>query len=124
MSSYYCEHTERTPEIIGDIDEGRIVIRGRSFPEDSRDFFQPFILWLRSFYDHAPGTVHIELDLEYYNTSTKLILVEMLRNLREGSYARTLRVSWLYDADDWEGQESGRDLQALFRGSIELREKR
>ena len=49
MNILNLEGTEDTPKIILDKSNGIFEISGRSLPEDSAEFFQPVLDWLKSY---------------------------------------------------------------------------
>jgi len=108
--------TERTPEIVLDRsgEEGRIKFTGRSLPDDARSFYQPIITWIDDyFYDPNESTI-ISFDLEYFNTSSSKMLLEIIRKLRNlEKQDKKIRVEWYYLEDDEDILESGVTFQDL-----------
>ena len=56
---------------------GQLKISGRSIPEDSRTFYQPVFNWLDSFKVNLPSKVEMKVSLEYFNTSSSILLLNM-----------------------------------------------
>ncbi|MBQ3618857.1 MAG: SiaC family regulatory phosphoprotein [Bacteroidales bacterium] len=46
MQKLYIEATSTTPRIVFEPDEGKLMISGRSMPEDSDAFYSPVFSWL------------------------------------------------------------------------------
>lgn len=117
MKNFRQKSTERTPEIIGDVQQGTLSIIGRSYMEDAHNFFNPLRIWLKDFYLTESDTIRVVIDIEYMNTSSGMILVYMLKELQTLSLAKDVHVSWVYDADDLDMKEVGEDFQ-FFIGDI------
>jgi hypothetical protein len=108
--------TERTPEIVLDRsgEEGRIKFTGRSLPDDARSFYQPIITWIDDYFHDPNESTIISFDLEYFNTSSSKMLLEIIRKLRElEKQNKKIRVEWYYLEDDEDILESGVTFQDL-----------
>lgn len=120
MNIIHYESTEKTPMINGNIEEGRIIIRGRSYPESTVGFYKEFEKWLTDFYELAPDKIRVTLDLEYFNTSTTAVLYEMIQRLSQLKDNHNIVVTWIFDEDDMEMIDKGQDLQRLLGEMIKL----
>jgi SiaC family regulatory phosphoprotein len=114
------EISEKTPSIEGSISDGLIVIKGRSYPEDAPEFFQPLRDWLADFYKNTPGDIHLDLDLDYINTATTVLLYEMIFVLSKLSIDREVKVTWKYEEDDYDMIDKGNDFKELLGNLITL----
>jgi SiaC family regulatory phosphoprotein len=123
MSEYYCKETHRTPRITGSINDGAIQIIGRSLPEDAKDFYLPFRDWLLELFVSDTRTINVYIELEYFNTATSKIIIDMLLNLEKLKINKTVSVTWAYDEDDVEMEETGHDFVALLGDMVTLKSK-
>ena len=108
--------TERTPEIILDRSgqTGRIKFIGRSLPDDARSFYQPIITWIDDYFRNPNESTVISFDLEYFNTSSSKMLLQIIRKLMElEKQDKKLTVEWYYLEDDEDILESGVTFQDL-----------
>lgn len=108
--------TERTPAIILDKSgaTGRIKFLGRSLPDDARSFYQPIITWIDDYFQDPNETTVISFDLEYFNTSSSKMLLQIIRKLRKlEKQNKKLTVEWYYLEDDEDILESGVTFQEL-----------
>ena len=80
-NQYYLEATHKTPEVNGNIEEGKLYIKGKSIPEDARDFYFPFRNWVLEFVQSPKDSLKVEVQLEYFNTSTSSIFLDIFRLL-------------------------------------------
>ena len=123
MEGIKYEATDRTPFIEGSITTGEITIRGRSYPEDAPEFFQPFRDWLPEFYQKTPAGIHVILDLDYMNTATTTLIYDIIHTISDMSEKRDVKVTWKYEADDYDMIDKGKDFQDLLGELLTLIER-
>lgn len=108
------EATGKTPNILCDPDQGRIVMSGVSVPEDAIDFYVPMKDWIKDYIEVAKDTTTFVVDMHYFNTSTSRILLELFRLLLPiQNKGLKLQIEWVYDEDDWEMKEAGEEYQMM-----------
>lgn len=113
--SLKIEATVKTPKIEFDSQKGMISIQGISIPEDPQEFFAPLDEELNE-YVHAPNEkTYLEFKLEYFNTSTTLIIRNLIRKLHDISNKTKLNVKWYYETDDEDMEEAGDEFRMLFK---------
>jgi len=113
-NEYKVEETFKTPSINGDISKGFFHIKGKSLPEDAKTFYLPFRTWLQAFYDSASPNIHAVIELEYYNTATSKVIINLLFKLNELKATKNVQIEWRYEEDDIEMEETGLDFQNLL----------
>ena len=109
--------------IKGSVKEGLITIIGRSLPEDAKDFYLPFRDWLLELFVSDTKEIKVYLELEYFNTATSKIIIDMLLSLEKLRVNKIVSVVWAYDADDLEMEETGHDFVALLGDMVKLEPK-
>lgn len=122
MDKIFLEGTEDTPKIMLNADSGIYEISGRSLPEDSAEFYKPVLNWLEALKTSGIKTVDFEFKLEYFNTaSSKLILdvLTKLENCKEAGMA--VRILWFHRDDDEDMQEAGEEFSELVEVPFEFR---
>lgn len=121
MESLRIESTHKTPRVILDPENGIFEFSGRSIPEDSVGFYTPIFEWLDLYAKQPLPQTHVRFDLEYFNTSSSKNILEVLKRLEAIHLAgHEVRVTWFYDEDDEDMEETGQDYQALLNLPIEL----
>jgi hypothetical protein len=108
--------TERTPEIILDKsgEVGRIKFIGRSLPDDARTFYRPILTWIEDYFNNPHDTTIISFDLEYFNTSSSKMLLQIIRKFQKlEDQDKEIKVEWYYLEDDEDILESGVTFQDL-----------
>ena len=123
MKEFYVKQTHRTPEIKGSVNKGELSIKGRSLPEDAKDFYLPFKKWLSFFLKSNAEKLLVKLELEYFNTATSKVLVDMMMNLDKLRDSKDIKVMWIYDEDDLEMEEVGGDFKLLLGELVQLQPK-
>lgn len=123
MNDFKVESTVKTPEICGYNDRGEISIKGKCIPEDAREFFSPFRNWLLEFTDKAQDPINVEVDLEYFNTSTSNILLDIFKHLSRVNEKKSVKIKWIYEEDDLDMQEVGEDYKLMVGEIMTLESK-
>jgi len=115
------EPTHKTPKVYLAPDEGIFEISGRSIPEDSVGFYKPILDWLDSYGSAAAPKTAFKFELEYFNTSSSKNILEILKKLetvfQDGN---DVHITWYYDEDDEDMEETGEDYKALLSVPVEL----
>jgi hypothetical protein len=123
MNEYRIDATHKTPEINGNIEKGELFIKGKCIPEDARDFFLPFRNWLLEFVNTQADRIAVTVDLEYFNTSTSSIILDVFKHLRQTSEKKDVAITWIYEEDDLEMEEVGEDYKLMIGDIIKLESK-
>lgn len=123
MNDFKVESTVKTPEICGFNDRGEISIKGKCIPEDAREFFSPFRNWLLEFTENAQDQIKVEVDLEYFNTSTSNILLDIFKHLSRVNEKKSVQIKWIYEEDDLDMQEVGEDYKLMVGEIMTLESK-
>lgn len=124
MNDIFIEETGRTPRIEGDSAKGTLKLSGKSLPEDARSFYSDFRSWLLEFYHSEAKEIKIILDVEYFNTSTSNLLLEMMKQFKKMNETKKVTVLWYYEEDDIEMEEIGQDYKDLIGDIITLQPKK
>ena len=76
------EATAKTPKLKVIPSKGLIHISGISIPEDPKAFYAPFHEAINDYIDRPSEKTTVEFKLEYFNTSTTLIIRNVIRKLK------------------------------------------
>ncbi|MGQ9863535.1 MAG: DUF1987 domain-containing protein [Bacteroidia bacterium] len=124
MEALRIESTHKTPRVVFDPENNIFEISGRSIPEDAVGFYKPLFDWLEEYAKNPLPRTHIKFELEYFNTSSSKNILELLKVLeRIHNEGHEILVTWYYDEDDEDMEETGQDYQALLNLPIELSTK-
>jgi len=118
MEKLQITPTEDTPEVLLDKSSGKFVLSGRSLPEDAASFYAPVIAWLNE-YSNAPlAATNFEMKLEYFNTASSKLLLDVLSILENISNAKVI---WHFFEDDEDMEEAGEEFSELVEVPFEFK---
>ncbi|WP_246070198.1 DUF1987 domain-containing protein [Mangrovivirga cuniculi] len=108
--------SQRTPLIDYKLENNKITISGRSIPENAIDFFNPLFKWADSFCsDPNRNKLSIDINLDYFNTSSSKCLIEFFRKMERCSKkGKEVIVNWIYDSQDESMYETGEDFMQII----------
>lgn len=121
MEPLKIEPTHKTPKVYFDPGENMFELSGRSIPEDSVGFYQRILAWVDEYSKNPNAHTNFKFELEYFNTSSSKNILELLKKL-EGIHndGHDVKISWYYDEDDEDMEETGEDYKALLAVPVEL----
>ena len=111
MSTVLIEATHSTPA-INFCSDGRLIIEGRSSPEDVNKFYKPLIKWI---VDLNIESVKLDINLEYFNSGSAKMLLELMKKLDANSSIKSLIVNWHYEEGDDDALEAGQIFEDLVK---------
>jgi hypothetical protein len=114
--------TEDTPAILIDRTQELFQISGRSLPENVTSFYKPVIEWLELFSESPTEKLTFEVRLEYFNTASSKIILDILMKLEEIHQvgASLIKVNWYYDERDDDMLEAGEEYKDLVEIPFDL----
>jgi hypothetical protein len=110
MKNINLEPTISTP-LVKFITSGRMLLEGRSLPENVTKFYSPLIEWVRML---KAEVVKLDINLEYLNSASSKKLLELLKVLDANNNITVLIVNWHYESDDEDALESGQIFEELL----------
>ncbi len=122
MDAIHIEMTAKTPEVKLDATTGELVLKGRSIPENSIEFYSPVFEWIDKYCRKPQPETVLHIQLEYFNTSSSKCLLDILKklqNLSQNALSK-VKVVWYYEEDDEDMLEAGEDYQAIIRIPFEM----
>ena len=114
MENLVIEKTLKTPGVLFDYSKGFLLIEGISIPEDTVEFYKPVMDWLKAYKEHPRPKTTLTLKLEYFNTSTSVILLNIFKVFGQIENSELL-INWYYEEDDVEMEEVGEDYQNIVK---------
>src|SRR6218665_3244661 len=96
MTTIEMAATSSTPAITAG--DGKLILRGDSYPENSFAFFAPIIAWVEKQLAAADASLQMDLHLLYLNTSSVKAMMDLF-DLFEAAHAagKQVQVNWYYD---------------------------
>lgn len=102
--------TQYTPEISMD-PSGIISLKGKSYPENTFEFYTPVMDWLDEYFKGivAEKTV-VNMEIIYFNSSSSKLFFDLFDVLDENSKEHDIEINWIYDEENESAKEAGEDF--------------
>jgi hypothetical protein len=110
MKTLDLQETSSTPSIQYEGNK-KLVIKGRSLPEDVIKFYQPVFEWADSL---AVDTLIVEINLEYMNSASSKHLLDLLKMLDANNRIQDLQINWYYEKGDEDALEDGQTFEEFL----------
>jgi hypothetical protein len=103
MEKFIIDQAAKIPKVEFDPMSGKLLMQGRSNPENARELFTPMIEWMDEYVKQPAEVTELTIDLELFNTSTSKYIMELMRKIRQlADEDKKFRVMWRYEDDDEE----------------------
>ena len=121
MEVIKIQGTDDTPSVTLDAENKIFQISGRSMPEDVTAFYDPILEWLDEFAEEVNEKIVFEFKLEYFNTASSKLLLDILLKLEEMyEDGKEILVKWYFSEDDEDMEEAGEEYADIVEVPIEL----
>lgn len=115
METIIIEGTPKTPSVNFDSASGILHLKGRSIPENSIEFYKPLVEWLDSYSGKPQPKTSVNIQLEYFNTSSSKCLLDLFKKLETmHKNGNDIMIKWYYEEDDEDMLEAGEDYQSII----------
>ena len=98
MENLKHEGSSKTPEVDFN-SSGELLLKGRSIPENSIEFYKPLIEWLEAYAESPSSKTVLSVQLEYFNTSSSKCILDVFKKL-EAVSGSEISIKWHYEEDD------------------------
>ncbi len=120
MDHLVIAQTEQTPH-VSFLSNGLMEISGKSIDEDSQEFWNPVISWVKTYSDKPSTKTCLNLFIESLDSSSSAALVEMLYLLKDMiKEGNEVHVHWNYEENDLDMLELGKDMEQLTQIGFEF----
>ena len=116
MKTLTVEASKYTPAIELNAEVNILSIEGKSYPENTFDFYAPVIAWLQEYFEQASlGKTTLNMDIIYFNSSSSKLFFDLFDLLEEAQTdGKEITVNWYYDAENESAEEAGEDFKEDF----------
>lgn len=112
MNDLFIRATTKSPEVNFKA-SGNLTISGRSFLENTKEFFEPVLEWLIEYIMHPAEKTKIDFHFEYFNTSSQLWVFRIAEILYDlARLKKDIEFNWYFKEEEIE--ELGIDLANLL----------
>ena len=116
MESLKLGATQYTPEINLD-PSGTISMVGKSYPENTFEFYKPVMEWMENYFDgNAAGKTTVNMEIIYFNSSSSKLFFDLFDMLDENKDDHEIEVNWIFDEENESAEEAGEDFIEDFDG--------
>ncbi len=112
MENLQIEETKYTPQIDMNIN-GEINIKGKSYPENTFEFYTPVMKWISSYFDLGNKALTLNMEITYFNSSSSKLFFDLLDLLEENNSDEII-INWIYDEENESALEAGEDFKDDF----------
>jgi hypothetical protein len=110
METLHIEATKYTPEIILDTQASTITLIGKSYPENTFEFYQPLMNWVEAFFKNPQPTLTVKMEIIYFNSSSSKLFFDFFDLLEDYKDETKLTIQWIYDEENESALEAGEDF--------------
>ena len=116
MKTLTIEASKYTPSIELNAEANTLSIKGKSYPENTFDFYAPVITWLQEYFEQGSlGKTTLDIDIIYFNSSSSKLFFDLFDLLEEAQTdGKEITVNWYYDAENESAEEAGEDFKEDF----------
>ena len=112
MENLVIEETKYTPTINLDA-SGTVSIVGKSYPENTFEFYAPVMEWLGTYFEEGNKKLTLNMEITYFNSSSSKLFFDMFDLLDENN-SDELVINWIYDEENESALEAGEDFKDDF----------
>jgi len=114
MDVIILKGTYDTPNVILDKDNGVFEISGRSYPEDTAEFYIPILDWMSKYIENPNKTTKFIFKMDYFNSSSYKPFLDILVKLSKLNAAGgKAQIEWFYKEGDWNVKEAGEEFAEI-----------
>ncbi len=92
--------TPKTPYVHLCSEKGVFILEGVILPEDSYEFFEPIMSYIKIYLNEPSADSTVILKLDYFNTSASRMLYNMLKSFDEMASQTSTVVEFYFEDDD------------------------
>jgi hypothetical protein len=110
MQNLHIEASQYTPEIVMDAENGVIEMSGKSYPENTFEFYKPVLQWLGEYFQNPHTKTVVNMEIIYFNSSSSKLFFDFFDILEENVANSEIIVHWIYDEENESALEAGEDF--------------
>jgi hypothetical protein len=112
MENLSLAGTPKTPTVEFNATAGTLLLKGRSIPENSIEFYKPILSWIEQYGGSGKAETTLQIQLEYFNTSSSKCLLDVFKRME--TLPGKVIIEWYYENDDEDMLEAGEDYEAII----------
>lgn len=116
MENLLIKETKYTPEINLDASAGTITIVGKSYPENTFEFYKPVMDWIEEYFEgNEQEKTIVNMEIVYFNSSSSKLFFDLFDLIEEAhNNEKEIEINWIYDGENESALEAGEDFKEDF----------
>ncbi len=116
MENLNIDETKYTPLINLDAQKGTFELIGKSYPENTFEFYKPMIEWTEEYFKgNEKDKTLVSLEIIYFNSSSSKLFFDFFDLLEEShNNGKVIEINWIYDGENESALEAGEDFKEDF----------
>ncbi len=115
MEKLHIDANKYTPMIDLDPEKGVLEIRGKSYPENTFEFYEQVMEWVKNYFKNPKEPTIVNMEIIYFNSSSSKWFFDFFDFLEEQvKKGHKVIVNWIYDEENDVAEEAGEDFQEDF----------
>ena len=111
MENLNIDETKYTPKISLDVEKGIVEITGKSYPENTFEFYAPVMEWVKEYFETSvKEKTTINIEISYFNSSSSKLLFDFFDLIEENMDKSDIEINWIFDAENESAEEAGEDF--------------
>lgn len=121
MEAIRVDGTDENPEVILDKTNNQFVFKGKSLPEDVKEFYNPILTWIEGYAADPNESTVIEFNMEYFNSASSKQILDILERFAVISEnGKPVSVKWHFMEDDEDMEDAGESYADIVDVPFEL----
>jgi hypothetical protein len=115
FTNLFVEQTSKTPQVDLNQYNGELILYGKSIPENAAKVYEPVLNWITMYIQNPRQTTNFRVNLEYFNTSSSIWIVKILKALVQIKNPDYVVILHIYiPLEDFEDMEQSGDIKEAF----------
>lgn len=115
MENLIIEETKYTPSIKLDVEKGLLELIGKSYPENTFEFYKPMLEWVEEYFANNDKKTIVNMEIIYFNSSSSKLFFDFFDLLEDAhNNGKSIEVNWIYDEENESALEAGEDFKEDF----------
>ncbi|MDT8400894.1 MAG: DUF1987 domain-containing protein [Bacteroidales bacterium] len=111
ITKLHIPETKSAPEIDFNPDDGMLILKGKSIPENATKLYEPVIEWLKEYILDPPEKTFLHFNLSYFNTASSIWMARMVKVLsRIDDRDKLLTINLYFHVEEYDEMDDD-DLQ-------------
>lgn len=114
--------TDESPEVILDKGTNEFIFKGKSLPEDVKEFYNPILAWIEKYAEQPNDSTIVEFSMEYFNSASSKQILDILERFASIKEEKGMEVAvrWHFMEDDEDMEDAGESYADIVDIPFEL----